>query len=63
MKGLNMDVPSNKEKEKYDCELCLESYNIYDKKPHSIVPCGHSICIKCLNSLRKEVCPFCRNPM
>jgi hypothetical protein len=45
---------------KYECELCLESYNLYDRKPNSLVPCGHSLCIKCFENLNKPVCPYCR---
>ncbi len=45
---------------KFECELCLEAYNLYDKKPFSLVPCGHSICIKCFESLAKTACPYCR---
>ena len=47
---------------RFECELCLENYNLYDKKPYSLVPCGHSICIKCFESLTKTVCPYCRAP-
>jgi hypothetical protein len=45
---------------KYECELCLESFNLYDRKPFSLVPCGHSLCIKCFDSLTKTTCPYCR---
>jgi hypothetical protein len=48
------------ESTKFECELCLEMYNLYDKKPFSLVPCGHSICIKCFESLNKTACPYCR---
>ena len=52
-------------KEKFECELCAEGFNQYDKKPCSIVPCGHTMCLHCLNRLEaskpsKSVCPFCR---
>ena len=46
--------------EKFECELCLEIYNQFERKPFSLVPCGHSICSKCSNSLERNVCPFCR---
>jgi hypothetical protein len=46
--------------EKFECELCLEVYNQFERKPFSLVPCGHSICSKCSNSLERNVCPFCR---
>lgn len=53
------EAPSKTEL-KFECELCLENYNSYDKKPHSLVPCGHAICLSCCNNLTKPVCPFCR---
>lgn len=66
-KSLNAAVSANVNSEattptilKYECELCLESYNVYDRKPYSLVPCGHSLCIKCFESLTKTVCPYCR---
>ena len=45
---------------KYECELCLDSFNLYDRKPFSLVPCGHSLCIRCFDSLTKMTCPYCR---
>ncbi|CAF0725004.1 unnamed protein product [Brachionus calyciflorus] len=45
---------------KFECELCLENYNLFDKKPHSLVPCGHALCLECFNNLHKSACPFCR---
>lgn len=59
------DIGSRKNKdnkEKYECELCLDVFNLYDRKPVCLVPCGHSLCMKCFDSLRKNVCPFCRVP-
>lgn len=43
-----------------DCQICLEDYNIHDRKP-IVLDCGHSICQECcrkifLNIRRK--CPF-----
>lgn len=45
---------------KFECELCLEPYSSYDRKPTSLVPCGHSLCIRCFDNLNKTTCPFCR---
>ncbi len=49
-------------KEKFECDLCVEPFNQYDKKPYSIVPCGHTMCLVCLTKLEhnKLPCPFCR---
>lgn len=46
----------NKEKE---CAICLE-----DKKPKEFLrfPCGHEVCMPCYETLRQEICPFCRAP-
>lgn len=30
---------NNNAKEKYECELCLDSFNLYDRKPVCLVPC------------------------
>lgn len=46
--------------EKFECELCLDNYNQFECKPFSLVPCGHSICSKCSNSLERNLCPYCR---
>jgi hypothetical protein len=29
----------NNAKEKYECELCLDMFNLYDRKPVCLVPC------------------------
>ena len=37
------DIGSRKNKdnkEKYECELCLDVFNLYDRKPVCLVPCG-----------------------
>jgi hypothetical protein len=49
-------------KEAFECELCIEGFNQYDRKPITQVPCGHTICQKCLDKLEinKTQCPFCR---
>lgn len=52
---------SVKSEPKFDCELCIENYNNFDRKPFSLVPCGHAICLSCFNSLQKQDCPFCRS--
>ena len=48
--------------EKFKCELCLEDYNIYERKPYILVPCGHGACFICINNLERVECPFCREP-
>lgn len=49
-------------KEAFECELCVDGFNQYDRRPITQVPCGHTICLKCLNKLEinRSQCPFCR---
>ena len=37
-----------------ECPVCFE------KKEILILPCHHSICCSCFNSLEKEICSMCR---
>jgi hypothetical protein len=47
-----------------DCSICFEEYESSgDRKPYSIIPCGHPICLKCLNTLHERNCPDCRAPI
>lgn len=41
----------------FTCPIDFEVYNETDRKPMVIVPCGHSICEKCLSTLPKNECP------
>ncbi len=44
-----------------NCPVCIERYESSGyHKPFTIVPCGHSLCHKCLNSLQTRICPKCR---
>ncbi len=52
--------PSTPQSSTFACGLCLESYNTSNHKPYSLVPCGHTLCIQCHDSLGKTVCPYCR---
>jgi len=43
-----------------DCQICLEDYNIHDRKP-LVLDCGHSICQECCRKLfsnTRKKCPF-----
>jgi hypothetical protein len=40
------------------CEVCLNNYDTMIHKPYSLVPCGHTYCIECLNRITR--CPSCR---
>ena len=43
------------------CPVCLEDYS--HKNSPQRLPCGHTICIKCLSKILKEIqeCPYCRH--
>ena len=43
-----------------ECSIFNETYNETNCKPHSLNPCGHSFCLKCIHSLMNKVCPICR---
>jgi hypothetical protein len=43
-----------------DCSICNEFYDENEHKPHSLNPCGHYFCIKCIQSLENRSCPKCR---
>ena len=46
-----------------NCKICFENYNS-NHQPVTLMPCGHSICLPCLQSLEYAhsfaVCPHCR---
>ena len=44
------------------CKICFENYS-HNRKPMIIMLCCHSICLNCLNELKKQshfICPLCR---
>lgn len=48
---------------KFTCSICLEDYNTSNKKPTTVMLCGHTFCSSCLNELRRNgqsMCPTCR---
>lgn len=42
------------------CEICLINYDAINRKPYSLVPCGHTFCIMCMNEMQTNNCPVCR---
>lgn len=43
------------------CQKCQTKMADEEHKPMTIAPCGHTICKKCLDSLKENrFCPFCR---
>ena len=43
-----------------NCQVCFENYNDKDNQPYAIIPCGHTFCKLCLESLKETKCPKCR---
>lgn len=39
-----------------ECGIC------YETKLERLLPCGHSTCHECYDSLRGNTCPYCRTP-
>ncbi len=44
------------------CEICLTNYDTLGRKPYSLVPCGHTFCLSCMNQITSNLCPTCRSP-
>ena len=45
-----------------NCSICFEKYDKLELKPTTLMPCGHTLCKKCLIQLKKQTsqCPTCR---
>lgn len=41
-----------------ECPICLEEYD--DAQKYVCEVCKTALCLQCLQSLKKEECPFCR---
>jgi len=44
----------------FKCEICMENFNVVNRKPNSLVPCGHTFCVMCLEHIGNSLCPTCR---
>ncbi|XP_026278602.2 uncharacterized protein LOC113206649 [Frankliniella occidentalis] len=42
-----------------DCSICMESFNQAGHLP-KVMPCGHTVCLGCLQRLGDKKCPSCR---
>jgi hypothetical protein len=45
------------------CKICFEKFNLTNRKPIITMPCCHTICLDCLNLLKKRKhhdCTICR---
>lgn len=46
-----------------ECEICFNSYDHSFHLPHTLMPCSHTLCIKCIKSIEKSnqmLCPVDR---
>ena len=48
---------------RFTCSICLEAYNQTNRRPHILVPCGHTFCLACLNGLKIPTCPNDNTPI
>lgn len=46
-----------------NCKICYESFDLNQRRPFTLIPCGHCFCIVCLSRLTEAICPNCRNPI
>ena len=40
-----------------NCKICSKHYSDVELKPFTLIPCGHTYCVKCLEKLK--TCPEC----
>lgn len=41
------------------CEVCFENYNLKNRQPHALFPCGHTFCEQCIKQFRDNTCAAC----
>jgi hypothetical protein len=42
-----------------NCKQCLNKYNIKNRIPKIIIPCGHMLCKKCIDEQDETYCSIC----
>ncbi len=43
-----------------NCEVCYDVFNEKERKPLSLVSCGHTFCSSCISKLTSRLCPICK---
>ncbi|KAK3908693.1 E3 ubiquitin-protein ligase SH3RF2 [Frankliniella fusca] len=43
-----------------ECDICLEALDQAARVPKTVVPCGHTVCLQCLQQLTRGWCSDCR---
>ena len=41
------------------CQICFEKFDHSKNKPYVLIPCTHTVCSKCVLSLKETKCPTC----
>ena len=60
---MNDDINSNNEEDIPECPICMEFYTTVGNTRPKALKCGHSLCGKCFDKLKRAECPICRNPI
>jgi hypothetical protein len=47
------------------CEICFENFNLTHRQPITVMQCGHTFCLKCLEHMQQfdHRCPKDREPI
>ena len=43
----------------FSCKICFEKFDRLKHKPHVLLNCTHTLCIKCIDTLSERKCPLC----
>lgn len=49
--------------EHFDCDICCEKYDESGSHVPLVLPCGHTLCKQCVESLRTRSCPTCKSSL
>lgn len=49
--------------ELFDCDICYEQFDETGSHVPLVLPCGHTLCRQCVESLKTHVCPTCKWPL
>lgn len=49
--------------EHFECDICCERYDESGAHVPLVLPCGHTLCKQCVESLRARSCPTCKSPL
>lgn len=49
--------------EHFECDICCEKYDESGSHVPLVLPCGHTLCKQCVESLRSRSCPTCKSSL